>query len=197
MARHLSRSDRARVVNVWGKAQSWIASETFWDDRIGWFKEIWPSMHHFSPDFFLSWFQAPGLGKTAMLAEFTRFCIYPGAKKVVFGCLWAHIFKYLIISDLKIFTTTQTMNDCSKNAFEFSPAAEVDYLKVWLFGSLCALRNPSRHQASLAHLARQKWIFMMVFATKVLFIFRLTKTPFDIFRIPSSACHCGVTGWPL
>ncbi|CAK9086237.1 unnamed protein product [Durusdinium trenchii] len=40
MARHLSRSDRARVVNVWGKA--------------------------------------PGLGKTAMLAEFTRFCIYPG-----------------------------------------------------------------------------------------------------------------------
>lgn len=40
MARHFSRSDRARVVNVWGKA--------------------------------------PGLGKTAMLAEFTRFCIYPG-----------------------------------------------------------------------------------------------------------------------
>eukprot|EP00434_Breviolum_minutum_P035558 symbB.v1.2.031477.t2/scaffold3659.1/size52467/1 len=40
MARHFSRSDRARVVNVWGKA--------------------------------------PGLGKTAMLAEFARFCIYPG-----------------------------------------------------------------------------------------------------------------------
>ena len=51
MARHLSRSDRARMVNVWGKA-------------LG-------NMRPFA-------WKVAGMGKTAMLAEFTRFCIYPG-----------------------------------------------------------------------------------------------------------------------
>lgn len=80
MARHLSRSDRARMVNVWGKA-------------LG-------NMRPFA-------WKVAGMGKTAMLAEFTRFCIYPGLfsfkkrKVKVLLCITITIYIYLDVEHVE------------------------------------------------------------------------------------------------
>ena len=108
MARHFSRSDRARVVNVWGKAWHRAKKEKPWTCRthiispcpsrisnrlhsIKWISDVVTDINtyiyiYIFADFELRMLrlenlQAPGLGKTAMLAEFARFCIYPGTTR--------------------------------------------------------------------------------------------------------------------